>query len=97
MCIHKPSPDCVSHASKTQCLNIFCLPLQIFDMKEFKNHIAEELRKPTIESARLHRLCLVSFSFIRNTFDDMDTPCWVTVINFTALNTLGKDQSEYRL
>lgn len=63
-------------------------------MKEYKLRISNELRKPSIDAGHLHRLAMVSFSFIRNTFDDLETPCWVTVINFSALNQLGQEQSK---
>lgn len=64
---------------------------QIFDISEFRNQIALELKKPVLDGRRLQRLCISSFSFCRNTFDDLDTPCWICVINFCALKTLGQE------
>ena len=61
-------------------------------MNEFKSHIALELKKPVIDSKRLHRLCVTSFSFCRNTFDDLETPCWICVINFCAIRILGEEK-----
>jgi hypothetical protein len=34
---------------------------------------------------------MVSISFVKNTFDDFQTPCWLTIINFCALDLLGLD------
>ncbi len=61
-------------------------------MKEYMSQVALELKKNTsIDDKRLHRLSVTSFAFCRNTFDDLDTPCWITVINFCALKKLGDE------
>lgn len=73
---------------------VFC---QIFCMNEYKSHIALELQKPVIDQRKLQALSMISFAFVRNTFDDLDTPCWVTIVNFTALDVLGNDRSKWIL
>ena len=61
-------------------------------MNEYKSQIALELQQQTINQRRLQMLSIVSFAFNRNTFDDLDTPCWVSVMNFNALDMLGNER-----
>lgn len=70
--------------------------LQIFDMKEFKSHMAIEMskRKPHMEI--LQPRSIVALSFVKNTIDDMDTPCWIILINFLALNALQDQRGKYK-
>ena len=70
------------------------LLLQIFDMSKFESSVATELRNTVIDKRRLLHLCMITFSFVRNVFDDLDTPCWVCLINYAAMATLGTNESE---
>ena len=67
---------------------------QIFCMQEYKSHIALELQKPSIDHRKLQTLSMVSFAFSRNTFTDLDTPCWVSVLNLSALDVLGNEKGQ---
>ena len=63
-------------------------------MQEYKSHIALQLQKPSIDQRKLQALSMVSFAFVRNTFGDLDTPCWVSIMNFSALDVLGNDRGK---
>ena len=65
-------------------------------MNEYKSHIALELQAASINQERLQQLSMSSFAFVRNTFEDLDTPAWVLIINFCALDILGNERGGYR-
>ncbi|XP_013418100.1 myosin-IIIb isoform X2 [Lingula anatina] len=65
--------------------------IKVFDMGEFKSLIALELRNRHPNLERLRTNCIVALSFVRNTLDDMDTPCWIIIINYVALNALDDE------
>ena len=62
---------------------------QIYDIEIFKQHLAYAIQKGEFDEMALQRLSVVSLSFVRNTFDDHKTPCWISVLNFCALDMLG--------
>ena len=61
-------------------------------MNEYKSQIALELPNSPIDEDRLQRLSMISFAFQRNTFDDLETPAWVLIINYCALDLLGSER-----
>ena len=65
--------------------------LKIFSMDKYKKYIeAELLSRRAVDHSRLLQLSMISLCFDANTFDDLDTPCWISIINFCALDLLGK-------
>ena len=60
-------------------------------MAVFKKKVAEEIVKPNFDAFNLTRLCVIGFSFVAGALRDTDLPVWVTILNFSALDLLGKD------
>jgi len=56
----------------------------------FKQRIAKELLKSNWDPYFLARSCVFSFAFTKDTPRDVETPSWVCVINFAALDLLGR-------
>lgn len=65
---------------------------QIFDMSSYKKILASAIKDGQINARELQRACVVAFAFARNTFDDLETPCWISVVNLVALDMLGDDR-----
>ena len=63
-------------------------------MKVFKSHLSNDFRKSILDPLRVQRLCITSFAFVRNTFEDLETPCWLAIVNFVAMKQLGQDTCE---
>ena len=62
-------------------------------MNIFKRHVAEQFNNSSdIDESKLQLMSMVSFCFERNTFQDLETPCWITMINFSALDVLGNEK-----
>ncbi|KAK2179916.1 hypothetical protein NP493_466g01011 [Ridgeia piscesae] len=87
-----PEDCCLSSEVVSKLGRLSKHPQKIFDMSKFKSSIATELRNTVIDKRRLMHLCMITFSFVRNVFDDLDTPCWVCLINYAAMATLGTDE-----
>ncbi|CAH1772774.1 unnamed protein product [Owenia fusiformis] len=67
-------------------------PVKVFDMKEFKSHMALEMSTNQPRSHRLQRQAIVAISFVRNTIEDLQTPCWICIVNFAALDALENEK-----
>ncbi|KAL4217849.1 hypothetical protein ACF0H5_022588 [Mactra antiquata] len=63
--------------------------VKIFDIEEFKSHIGIAMRGENFDKQRLRLLSISGISFIENTDDDLQTPCWLCIINIQALETLS--------
>jgi len=69
----------------------------VFDISIYKKLVAAELEKvikkpESFDAHLLNRLSVMRFSFWKDAPADTDTLCWVSIINFAALDLLGKDQ-----
>ncbi|XP_014671956.1 PREDICTED: uncharacterized protein LOC106812265 [Priapulus caudatus] len=64
-------------------------PAKIFDMKEFKRKVDDELSQPYHNKKKLQFLCFVSISFVVDTKTPLKTPCWLLILNISALDYLN--------
>ncbi|KAL3892185.1 hypothetical protein ACJMK2_004419 [Sinanodonta woodiana] len=63
--------------------------VKIFDMEEFKSQIGIEMRSSQFNILRLQHLCMVGLSFVKDVADDdFATPCWLCIVNLSALDAL---------
>ncbi|KAK3584648.1 hypothetical protein CHS0354_003935 [Potamilus streckersoni] len=63
--------------------------VKIFDMEEFKSQIGIEMRSQHFDILRLQHLCIVGLSFVKDIAeDDFATPCWLCIVNLSALDAL---------
>ncbi|XP_041361884.1 uncharacterized protein LOC121377852 [Gigantopelta aegis] len=60
--------------------------VKIFDAREFKSHMGLHMKGK--KKGRLEFLSLIGLSFIQDKLDDLDTPCWVCLVNILALTAL---------
>ena len=56
-------------------------------MDEFKSHIGIAMRTQTMEDD-LDLLAISGLSFIEDNVNDLETPCWICIINLLALEAL---------
>ncbi|XP_022083353.1 myosin-IIIb-like isoform X2 [Acanthaster planci] len=64
------------------------IPMKVFDIKEYKIQLALEAKKSDqseIDKRRLKQLCLVSLSFVKDAVEDVNTPCWISIVVLPAL------------
>ncbi|CAD5118123.1 DgyrCDS6862 [Dimorphilus gyrociliatus] len=67
----------------------------LFDMDEFKKRIASELEdedKAGNMEKNLQRMTITRIAINEDTESDLQTPCWLAIINFCALDALGSDR-----
>lgn len=57
-------------------------------MEELKSHIGISMRGGQYNKERLQMLSVSGLSFIEDNEDDLSTPCWLCIINLTALESL---------
>jgi hypothetical protein len=65
--------------------------LKVFDMGEYKRRVTAELQKSDFDPHLLNRLSVIKLSFWRDRVIEVETPCWICIINFVALDLLGKE------
>ncbi|XP_064596835.1 myosin-IIIa-like [Liolophura sinensis] len=63
-------------------------PLKIYDMKELKSHMALEMSRDFVNTDRLRRLSIVCLSFMTDEHEELQTPCWLCVVNFAAFDAI---------
>ncbi|XP_038052103.1 myosin-IIIb-like [Patiria miniata] len=64
------------------------VPMKVFDIKEYKIQLALEAKKSDqseIDKKRLKQLCNVSLSFVKDAVEDVNTPCWISIVVLPAL------------
>ena len=44
---------------------------------------------------KLRMLSVVRFAFVKNCVDDQETPAWMFIFNFAALDMLGNDRGMF--
>ncbi|KAK7469470.1 hypothetical protein BaRGS_00036536, partial [Batillaria attramentaria] len=66
--------------------------IKIFDMKEFRSMIALDLKQGRFSRPRLRRACTIGLSFGRDDVRDLETACWLCVVNVKALHALDSDE-----
>jgi len=67
-------------------------PMKVFDISVYKQRVAAELQRVDFDPHMLNRLSVIKLSIWKDRPVDVETPCWICIINFTALDLLGKDQ-----
>jgi hypothetical protein len=67
---------------------------QIFDMEELKSHIGISMRGEAYDRERLLMLSICGLSFLEDKEDDLSTPCWLCIINLTALESLSSPEGK---
>ncbi|XP_033640146.1 myosin-IIIb-like isoform X1 [Asterias rubens] len=63
-------------------------PMKVFDIREYKIQLALEAKKSDqseIDKKRLKQLCVVSLSFVKDAVEDINTPCWISIVVLPAL------------
>lgn len=66
--------------------------VKIFDMDEFKSHIGIAMRKNQFEKEQMQLLSICSLSFIEDNVEDLETPCWLCVVNIMALEAVDSPE-----
>ena len=61
---------------------------QIFDMKKFADSVNTELEKAYPDRRKLESKCISAISFVKDSPEILDCPCWVMIINIVALDML---------
>jgi len=51
--------------------------------------VADEFRNLPVNVKRIQMLSMVNFSFAYDTESDYDSPCWINIINLSALDLLS--------
>ena len=70
----------------------------MFDIREYKIQLALEAKKSDqseIDKKRLKQLCVVSLSFVKDAVEDINTPCWISIVVLPALR-LDNPKSKFR-
>ncbi|KAK7088939.1 uncharacterized protein [Littorina saxatilis] len=66
--------------------------IKIFDIKEFRSKVALDIKQGRFSKSRMQRACVLGLSFGRDVPDDLETPCWMCVVNVKALAALDSDE-----
>ena len=64
-------------------------------MEEYKSHIGIALRSGTVERETLEVLSISCLSMIQDNKDDLQTPCWLCIINKVALDALHDPDGKF--
>jgi len=56
---------------------------------KFMSLVADEFRNLPVNVKRIQMLSMVNFSFAYDTESDYDSPCWINIINLSALDLLS--------
>ncbi|KAK3088133.1 hypothetical protein FSP39_015166 [Pinctada imbricata] len=64
-------------------------PIMVFDMEEFKSQMGLMVQQNYMNEEDLEFMSVVGLSFIRDSTDDANTPCWLMVINIRAIQSIG--------
>ncbi|KAJ8313848.1 hypothetical protein KUTeg_008409 [Tegillarca granosa] len=68
-------------------------PVKIFDTEEFKCQIGLEMKsRGHIDKRKLQNMCIMGISFIHDTEDPTLTPCWLMLINLSAIDMLDNPE-----
>lgn len=68
-------------------------PVKIFDTEEFKCQIGLEMKsRGHIDKRKLQNMCIMGISFIHDTEDPTSTPCWLMLINLSAIDMLDNPE-----
>lgn len=63
-------------------------PVKLFEMKKFQQNVSRELKRAYPDRRHLEAQCISCVSFVKDSHDLLDCPCWVMVINIVALDML---------
>lgn len=61
---------------------------KLFDMKKFQQNVSRELRRAYPDRRKLDSQCISAVSFVKDSADLLECPCWVMIINIVALDML---------
>jgi len=56
---------------------------------KFMSLVANEFHSSPINVTRIQQLSMINFSFFYDTEVEYDTPCWINIINLSALDLLS--------
>jgi len=56
---------------------------------KFMSLVADEFRNLPVNVKRIQMLSMVNFSFAYDAESDYDSPCWINIINLSALDLLS--------
>lgn len=99
--IHTTYDYCVTSKGLSYYLTFI---FQLFDMTEYKSHVALELQKQTIDHRKLHRLSAVCLRLelrgevqVSPPIEALPPHCSLCVINLCALDVLANDAGHFIL
>lgn len=69
-------------------LQLFVCSQQIYDMVKFLTNVSTLVRNGSIDQDVIQMMCMINISLVSDDVDDCDTPCWVNIFNFCALEKL---------
>lgn len=64
--------------------------MKVFDIDRFANNLRQELEKPIPNRRRLAKQCIVAISFGKQTYNILNTPSWLLIVNIHALRLIEK-------
>ncbi|XP_076306909.1 uncharacterized protein LOC143223196 isoform X2 [Tachypleus tridentatus] len=62
--------------------------VKLFDMKKFQNNVSREIRRAYPDRRKLESQCISAVSFVKDSSEILECPCWVMIINIVALDML---------
>lgn len=62
--------------------------VKLFDMKKFTSNMSRELRSAYPDRRKLEAQCITVIAFVKDSYDLLEIPCWIMVVNIVAMDML---------